>query len=83
MVTYKQLRDKFDKDVKKLQKECPHKKTTDWVDKWWAPGHSCGFKVKICLRCNKEVEQYPSKKEREKNREKFRKEFIKEGVIKG
>lgn len=26
-----------------------------WMGEWWAPGHSTGYKVKCCIRCNKEI----------------------------
>ena len=51
MKTYKQLQDKFNKDVEELQKKCKHKKSK-WYQNMWAPGHFNG-EVKACLICNK------------------------------
>ncbi len=76
MITYKQLDKEFKKKVKVLQKSCEHKRTK-WYDHWWAPGHSSGYQVNVCLRCNKELEQSPTTKERERI-EKERQEEIKE-----
>jgi hypothetical protein len=33
--------------------DCPHTDETDWMEEWWAPGHSTGRKVKVCANCNK------------------------------
>jgi hypothetical protein len=32
-----------------------HKKSS-WFEVWWAIGHSAGYRVKVCLVCNKELE---------------------------
>ena len=57
MTTYKQLEKEFERKVKELQdKICPHKKTK-WMEQWWAIGHSTGYSVKVCLRCNKIVDK--------------------------
>lgn len=56
LATYKKLKDEFDVKVKKLQETCPHKRTR-WCEEWWAIAHSTGFKVKICLRCNKKLDK--------------------------
>lgn len=65
-LTYKKLEKQFYKDVDSLQKRCPHKRSR-WYEKHWAIGHSCGYYVKICLRCKKELEESPTKEERIKN----------------
>ena len=39
-------------DLKQLQDTCPHKQLTDWVEEWWAPGHSTGRRVRACANCN-------------------------------
>ena len=77
MVTYKQLQKEFDKHVKELQDNCKHKKT-QWMEKWFALGHSAGYQVKICLKCNKIIEENPTEKER---KDVFYKE-IEEHIIK-
>jgi len=55
--SYDELKTRFEEDVEKLQKLCPHPKTevTDWIDEWWAPGHSTGQEVKICQLCKDEI----------------------------
>ena len=50
-MTAKRLRAKFDRDLKKLQDECSHKKT-NWMPFMWAMGHF-GADVKVCDRCEK------------------------------
>jgi len=57
MKTYKELEEKFDKDIEKLQKNCKHKDISKWIDQWWAIGHSTGWQVKVCNICNKVVER--------------------------
>ena len=42
-------------EIEKLQEECKHEKETDWMELQWAPGHSSGCEVRLCLDCNKEV----------------------------
>jgi len=74
--TYKRLQAEFERKVKELQDTCPHK-STKWFDHWWAPGHYSGYKVKVCLTCNKELGQDPSPEEREYKRKKMLEEFFK------
>ena len=47
------LRKKHQKEIENLQKKCKHKKVTDWLDEYWAPGHSSFRQVKICNECGK------------------------------
>jgi len=51
MSEYDKLKVKFDKAVKELRENCPHTEISDWMDEWWAIGHSTGRKVRVCLRC--------------------------------
>jgi RNA polymerase subunit RPABC4/transcription elongation factor Spt4 len=46
----------YQRDLKRLQETCPHEKLTDWMEEWWAPGHSTGREVKSCTHCNKVVQ---------------------------
>lgn len=55
-ITYDSLKKEFDNKVEFLQKQCPHKKT-DWFDEYFAIGHSTGKQIRVCLRCNKELEK--------------------------
>ena len=32
-------------------------KPSKWMPYHWAIGHSSGFEIKICLRCNKELDR--------------------------
>lgn len=56
--TYAQLAKEFEKLVGELQKKCPHKQWTKWMDYYWAPGHSSGQKTRYCKRCNKSEWRY-------------------------
>jgi len=47
---------KHKKEIEDLQEECKHEKISDWMDEWWAPGHSTFRQVKVCEECNKIVE---------------------------
>jgi len=55
--TYDELKKKFDRDIVKLQKLCSHNDLTDWREEWWAIGHSTGFQIKSCYKCNKIVKR--------------------------
>ena len=47
----KELRDKFESDLKELQNRCPHEKST-MMEYQYAPGHSAGA-VDVCDVCEK------------------------------
>ena len=47
MKTAKELKDKYEADLKELQDTCPHTDQSDWMDHYWAPAHSSGFEVKV------------------------------------
>jgi hypothetical protein len=48
------LYEDYQQRLKQLQdKDCLHTEETDWMEEWWAPGHSTGRKVKVCANCNK------------------------------
>lgn len=53
MFTAQQLRQKHKEELETLQANCPHMKVTDWMDQWWAPGHSTGNLVRVCYDCEK------------------------------
>jgi hypothetical protein len=55
MSDFDRLKARQEKEILALQKRCPHKKT-EWMDEWWALGHSTGRRVRCCLNCNKKVE---------------------------
>lgn len=48
-MTAKDLRAKFEKDLEELQKNCPHKSSTEMVYSY-APGHFTGM-VTVCDTC--------------------------------
>ena len=50
------LYEQYQRDLRHLQDTCPHEHLTDWMEEWWAPGHSTGRKVRACANCNKVVE---------------------------
>jgi hypothetical protein len=60
MKTAKEIRMYFDskRDValKKLQDKCKHEHISDWLDQYWAVGHSTGKQVKVCNACEKILE---------------------------
>jgi DNA-directed RNA polymerase subunit RPC12/RpoP len=55
MKTAKELRDRYELDLEKLQNKCKHTEISDWMEHWWAPAHYSGYTVKICNICNKIV----------------------------
>jgi hypothetical protein len=41
------LYEEYQQKLKQLQgKDCPHSDETDWMEEWWAPGHSTGRRSK-------------------------------------
>lgn len=50
--TAKELRVKFEADLKALQDGCKHEDQTDWLPYYWAPGHQDGEAVG-CKLCDK------------------------------
>ena len=71
--TYRQLKADFDKRVEDAQTACEHK-VSMWVEHWWAIGHSSGYRVKLCKRCNKSLKEDPTKEERDKQNREWLKE---------
>ena len=59
MITAKELRDKFDADLKALQEVCKHEDTGE-AEECWAPGHFSGSTVKYCKVCEKILERRES-----------------------
>jgi len=53
---YDLLKNKFDEAVIRLQEICLHH-NYKWMNEMWAIGHSTGYKVKVCLNCNKTLER--------------------------
>ena len=51
MITAQELKDDYDKKLKKLQNECPHNNQSVWMEHYWAPAHSSGYQVKQCNDC--------------------------------
>lgn len=64
LTEYKRIEDKreisdnkFNKEVEILQNKCPHEHQSEWIEVWWALGHSTGYKIKRCLDCNKQIDK--------------------------
>ena len=55
-MSYKELKEEFEKKVELLRKNCKHEKVSDWIRYDWAPGHSLG-ECKICLCCEDIIEK--------------------------
>lgn len=55
MSEYKKLEEEFKQKVKMLQDNCDHKELTEWIPVYWAFGHSSGYPVLHCKRCNKVI----------------------------
>lgn len=53
MKAAEKLYKEYQEQLRQLQEECPHTDQTDWMEEWWALGHSTGRRVKICTNCNK------------------------------
>lgn len=57
MSELQKLQEKHVAEIKALQDSCSHDERSEWMDHWWAPGHSSGYCVKLCNRCGKTLEQ--------------------------
>lgn len=58
MSSYDELYEEFQRKVEELQGKCPHIETI-WCEEWWAIGHSTGYAVLICKKCNKHLMKMP------------------------
>jgi len=56
MKSFYELQKEHSKKVELLQKYCKHKKTK-WYGLYWGIGHPTGREAKICLFCNKHLEE--------------------------
>jgi len=43
--------------IRALQQRCSHEEWTDWFRPMWAPGHYYLYEVRICKRCDKEMDR--------------------------
>ena len=50
------MRERHEKEIESLQKECNHTKISEWQEYHWSPGHILG-KCKVCKFCHKIVEK--------------------------
>ena len=60
MITAKELKEKYDKDLKELQENCKHEDITHWINSMYAPGHYGVWKVKQCNSCWKILQRMTS-----------------------
>jgi len=56
MSEMKKLREEYRQKISELQSNCPHTQISDWVDYYWAIGHSSGT-VRYCLNCEKIIDR--------------------------
>lgn len=50
-MTARELRERFEEDLKTIQMNCKHEET-ERMEYHWAPGHSTGL-VHVCKNCEK------------------------------
>lgn len=53
MENIEKMRIRHSQEIEGLQIKCKHRKLSDWMEEWWAPGHSSGRQVKVCKFCGK------------------------------
>jgi len=51
MKTAKQLKEKYEQDLKELQENCKHEDVSEWIKFMYAPGHYDIWNVKKCNIC--------------------------------
>ncbi len=49
------LHEEYQQRLRALQESCPHLALTEWMEQWWAPGHSTGRRVQLCAECDKVI----------------------------
>lgn len=59
LTSYAELKAEFERQVILLQESCKHESKSRWAVETWAPGHSSGWLVEVCLRCNKVTDRKP------------------------
>ena len=52
-----QMRERHKEEIETLQKNCEHKKLSDWIEEYCAIAHSTGNIVKVCKFCSKVIEK--------------------------
>lgn len=52
-----QMRERHKQEIETLQKNCKHRKQSNWIEEWWAIGHSTGNEVKVCEFCGKVIKR--------------------------
>lgn len=55
MSKIEKLLKKHKQEIFKLRENCLHKKISNWIDSYWAPGHVSG-RVKVCEECGEVLE---------------------------
>ncbi len=55
MSSYKEIEKEFERKIAELQKICKHVES-EWMDQY-RDFRSTGYKVKICLNCNKQLKR--------------------------
>lgn len=65
-----EMRQRHQREIETLQRNCKHEEVSEWMPEQWAPGHFCGY-VRVCMNCSKVIERAtmttsgPSKPEKE------------------
>lgn len=52
----KEIRERCEEDIKKLQESCQHP-TSTWILECWAPGHITGQSLLMCDICEKVLDR--------------------------
>jgi ribosomal protein L34E len=56
----KPIEEEYERKRAELQATCSHTDVTDWMEEWWALGHSTGYMVQHCKNCDKEIHRRTS-----------------------
>jgi len=55
--TYRDLDRAFKEAVETLRATCTHDDVSDWMEEYWAAGHSTCCSIKVCASCEVVVER--------------------------
>jgi hypothetical protein len=57
MTKIEEINERHKKEIEELRSNCKHKSLSDWIEEYWAPGHTTGFQVRVCNECGEIVKR--------------------------
>ena len=60
MNDFEKLQEEFNDKINKLRETCPHTFVSEWIEEYWAIGHSTGYMIRTCNNCYKIIDRMTS-----------------------